>query len=573
MPSLYQQKSLSDAYMKNQKSKSFIIKHRFLFVKRIEKGEPMEKINAKECEIRIVDKKVYHDFVVANDRQKYAKAFCIYGLYYNDELVQLMALGKPRFDRNYQWEIICECSKINFSISGGTSKLWEYFLENNKCRSCIRYSHPYNSVFASHHINYCGFKNIKKANQYFKISYEGNYNGKHYAIDKPLLAIHGISRLLKGDFGRGKTNEEVLQELGFEEKLILELEPRVDIFYPFGLVYRVDDLTDGSFYIGMTESKSSWDSGYLGSGIRWGRHLGKHPDKSIPQNRNNPQAHQYKRTILKQDFNTPKDTRNFESEQIKKFVKEVDGHRIFDDKCFNWKTWEQLSGYIPPVCSKCGGKQGRHYKTCSEYEFLDKCSECGTAYGLHTKDCSHAKKQSICPECDGRQGNHKHFCSFAKQQPTCSECGVVGGSHKKTCSKAKTEIGCTCGTAKGGFHRKYCPLYNPLNCKYCNCKSRHPSSKHDKDCPKYKPKKVRVIKKRPPIVCSECGGKRGKHKLSCSLHIRKTCSVCGITDGHKWGCPNSSKFKYSPNSFTVCEFCGWHSGHHSESCTILKNKN
>lgn len=55
----------------------------------------MEKINAKDCEIRIVDKKVYHDFVVANDRQKYAKAFCIYGLYYNDELVQLMALGKP----------------------------------------------------------------------------------------------------------------------------------------------------------------------------------------------------------------------------------------------------------------------------------------------------------------------------------------------------------------------------------------------------------------------------------------------------------------------------------------------
>ena len=105
----------------------------------------MEKINAKDCEIRIVDKKAYRDFVFANDRQKYAKAFCVYGLYYNDELVQLMAFGKPRFDRNYQWEIICECSKINFSISGGTSKLWEYFLENNKCRSCIRYSYPHGS--------------------------------------------------------------------------------------------------------------------------------------------------------------------------------------------------------------------------------------------------------------------------------------------------------------------------------------------------------------------------------------------------------------------------------------------
>lgn len=185
----------------------------------------MIKINARDCGIRIVDKKVYHDFVITNDRQKYAKAFCIYGLYYNDELVQLMALGKPRFNRNYQWEIICECSKMNFSVRGGTLKLWNYFLENNKCRSCIRYSYPYNSVSAGRHINYCGFKNIKKANQYFKISYEGNYNGKHYAIDKSLLANHGINRLLKGDFGRGKTNEEVLQELGFEEKLTLELEP------------------------------------------------------------------------------------------------------------------------------------------------------------------------------------------------------------------------------------------------------------------------------------------------------------------------------------------------------------
>lgn len=533
----------------------------------------MIKINARDCEIKSINQPTYRQFVNQHHKQKYARASHIYGLFHNDELVQLMSFGKPRFNKNYQWEVIRECTKTDYSVRGGTSKLWKFFLENNKCRSCICYSYPHGSIFTNHYINYCGFKNIKKAKQCSKISYEGDYNGKHYAIDKSLLVIHGVDRLLKGNFGHDKTNEEILQGLGFKEKITQGLEPQVDIYYPFGLVYRVDDLTDGSFYIGMTESKSSWESGYLGSGIRWGRHLRKHPNKSFHQNRKNPQAHRYKRTILKQDFKTPKDTRDFESEQIKKFVKEVNGHRVCGEKCFNWKTGSQLSGYIPPVCSKCGGKNGRHYKTCSEYEFLDKCPECGTAYGLHTKDCSHAKKQSICPECDGRQGNHKHFCSFAKQQPTCSECGVVGGSHKKTCSKAKTEIGCTCGTPKGGFHRKYCPLYSPLSCKYCDCESRHPSSKHAKDCPKYKPKKVHVIEKKPPIICSECGGKRGKHKLSCSLHIRKTCSVCGITDGHKWGCPNSSKFKYNPSSFTVCEFCGWHSGHHSGLCTISKKKN
>lgn len=37
----------------------------------------MDKINTKDCEIRIVDKKVCHDFVVANDKQKYTKTFCI----------------------------------------------------------------------------------------------------------------------------------------------------------------------------------------------------------------------------------------------------------------------------------------------------------------------------------------------------------------------------------------------------------------------------------------------------------------------------------------------------------------
>lgn len=88
----------------------------------------MIKINARDCEIKPIDQPTYRQFVSQHHKQKYARASHIYGLFHNSELVQLMSFGKPRFNKNYQWEIIRECTKTDYSVRGGTSKLWKFFL-------------------------------------------------------------------------------------------------------------------------------------------------------------------------------------------------------------------------------------------------------------------------------------------------------------------------------------------------------------------------------------------------------------------------------------------------------------
>ena len=53
------------------------------------------------------------------------------GLYYANELVQVISFSKPRFTDKYEYEIIRECSKLGYIILGGKERLFKYFLKNS----------------------------------------------------------------------------------------------------------------------------------------------------------------------------------------------------------------------------------------------------------------------------------------------------------------------------------------------------------------------------------------------------------------------------------------------------------
>ena len=93
--------------------------------------EDSRRIYARKCEIRNVDRKTYHDYCRKNHLQG-AKAgtkdLTVYGLYYNDELVQLMSFDKPSRSTKYQWEIIRGCPGSMNHVIGGNSKLFQHFI-------------------------------------------------------------------------------------------------------------------------------------------------------------------------------------------------------------------------------------------------------------------------------------------------------------------------------------------------------------------------------------------------------------------------------------------------------------
>jgi hypothetical protein len=88
------------------------------------------KIFARKCEIREIDNQTYKEFCELNHIQGYGIAKVRLGLFYNDELVQLASFSKPRFNKNYDWENIRSCTKLNTTVVGGFSKLMKYFKTN-----------------------------------------------------------------------------------------------------------------------------------------------------------------------------------------------------------------------------------------------------------------------------------------------------------------------------------------------------------------------------------------------------------------------------------------------------------
>ena len=98
-----------------------------------------KKIGASKCKIKELSYKEYAQFCNQNHLQGECGAKVKLGLFYKEELVQIMSFGVPRFTDKYEWEIIRECSKLGYIILGGKEKLWSYFIKNNNPLNCISY--------------------------------------------------------------------------------------------------------------------------------------------------------------------------------------------------------------------------------------------------------------------------------------------------------------------------------------------------------------------------------------------------------------------------------------------------
>ena len=66
-----------------------------------------------------------------------------YGLFYNNELVSVMVIGKiksPSKNNQSEYELYRVCTKSGYIIDTGYIKLLDYFKEHNKWKSIIAYS-------------------------------------------------------------------------------------------------------------------------------------------------------------------------------------------------------------------------------------------------------------------------------------------------------------------------------------------------------------------------------------------------------------------------------------------------
>ena len=167
-------------------------------------------IGARKCIIKEVDKKECNEFLNKYHLQNTCNGQKVrLGLYYNDELVEIMTFGIPRYNKSYDWELLRLCSIDKYNIIGGASKLFKFFIDNYKPKNIISYCD--NSKFDGTVYNELGFDLIRnrKPSKHW-------YDGKKHITDN-LLKQRGFDKLFNCSFGKGTSNKELMLEYGFVE--------------------------------------------------------------------------------------------------------------------------------------------------------------------------------------------------------------------------------------------------------------------------------------------------------------------------------------------------------------------
>ena len=103
------------------------------------------KIFARKCVIKEVDNAIVKEFLNINHIQGDCKSKIKLGLYYDNELVSLMAFGFLRKNLHQKkednvYELIRFCNKLNTNVVGGADKLLKYFIKNYGPDEIISYA-------------------------------------------------------------------------------------------------------------------------------------------------------------------------------------------------------------------------------------------------------------------------------------------------------------------------------------------------------------------------------------------------------------------------------------------------
>ena len=169
---------------------------------------PRTKVPARKCQVRVIQDTSYNDFIDKNHIQKQCKGTKVaIGLYFKDELVQVMTFGSPRYNKNYKWELLRLCSKKSLNVVGGPSKLLHYAVSELGLTSIISYCDR--SKFTGQVYYKMGMTLLRES------SPQEIWSKGSEKITGSLLRQRGYDQLFNANYGKGTSNEQLMLEHGW----------------------------------------------------------------------------------------------------------------------------------------------------------------------------------------------------------------------------------------------------------------------------------------------------------------------------------------------------------------------
>lgn len=167
-----------------------------------------QTLYARKLSVKSVPLEVCNEFINKYHLQNSCKGQEVrLGLYLDNELVEIMTFGKPRYNKNYAWELLRLCTKPEYKVVGGAEKLFKHFILEYKPHSIVSYCDF--SKFSGEVYTRLGFK------QKGSITPSKHWSKGNKHITDNLLRQRGYDQLFNANYGKGTSNEELMIENGW----------------------------------------------------------------------------------------------------------------------------------------------------------------------------------------------------------------------------------------------------------------------------------------------------------------------------------------------------------------------
>ena len=165
-----------------------------------------ETIYARDTTIAEVSPSDSREFLERNHLQGNVNAKIRLGLYHHNRLVSLMTFGKPRFNKNFEWELLRFCNVLGSGVVGGASKLLKHF-RTHHTGSIISYAnrdHSLGNLYQN-----LGFELVGESSQNY-VWFGDKKIYSRYETQK-----HKLKNLLGDGFDENMTEAENMYKNGF----------------------------------------------------------------------------------------------------------------------------------------------------------------------------------------------------------------------------------------------------------------------------------------------------------------------------------------------------------------------
>ena len=170
--------------------------------------QPKMKVNARDCKVYKLNVESTNEFLDKYHLQGRVRGqtLCL-GLVKDCQIVQVMTFGQPRYDKNYDYELLRLCSRSDTIVVGGAQRLFKFATNLYELDNIISYCDL--SKFTGDVYPRLGMKLVMTTPP------QEIWSKQDKKITANLLRQRGYDQLFGTNYGKDKSNEVLMIENGW----------------------------------------------------------------------------------------------------------------------------------------------------------------------------------------------------------------------------------------------------------------------------------------------------------------------------------------------------------------------